>query len=214
VQPSFYKVVVRADASVSANANNSSLVYMSPSAITNPSSGGTPDSAYTDYIDLSAQNLIFNAGDVYAGVTQNLQVNGFVGFALDTNSVTPYADRHWISTSQGASGSWLMFYSWSFIFARFGITAFFNPVSTSVDEIVTEDVKVFPNPADEGLVISHGSVKENTQLKIFDSAGRMVFENYFSGEIRINTSSWNNGLYFVQLRNEKTSMQTKMTVMH
>src|SRR5436190_2210122 len=55
-QPSFYKVVVRADTSASASANSSSLVYMSPSAIINPSSGGTPDSSYTDYVDLSAQN--------------------------------------------------------------------------------------------------------------------------------------------------------------
>src|SRR5262245_35107130 len=34
VQPSFYKVVVRADAAASADANNSSFVFMSPSAIT------------------------------------------------------------------------------------------------------------------------------------------------------------------------------------
>src|SRR5262245_46898513 len=88
-QPSFYKIIVRSDTSASVSANNSTLVYMSPSGIPNPSSGGTPDSAYSDYVDLSAQNLVFNQGDVYAGVTQNLQINGFVGFALDTNSAIP-----------------------------------------------------------------------------------------------------------------------------
>lgn len=214
VQPSFYKVVVRADASASASANNSSLVYISPSAMPNPSSGGTPDSAYIDYVDLSAQNLIFNTGDVYAGITQNLQINGFVGFALDTNSVTPYLDRHWISTGQGAPGTWWQFYSWSFIYARFSITAFFNPVTTSSNEISEQDIKTFPNPANESLVMSHWSSGKNTEVKIFDSAGRMVFENCFSGDIRINTADWSNGLYFVQLGNEKTFIKQKVVVMH
>ncbi len=214
-QPSMYKVVVREDASASASANSSFLSYMSPSGIPNPSSGGTPDSSYTDYVDLSVQNLIFNSGDVYAGVTQNLQVNGFVGFALDTNSITPYLDRHWISTGQGAPGTWWMFYNWAFMYARFGVTAFFNPVSTSIAGNSQRDViKVFPNPADESLVISPWSPGENADVKIFDSAGRMVFENYFSGDIRINTANWNNGMYFVQLRNEKTSTNLKVAVMH
>jgi len=199
----------------SASANNSTLTYMSPSGIPNPSSGGTPDSSYSDYVDLSAANLVFNSGDIYAGVTQNLQINGFVGFALDTNSVTPYLDRHWISTSQGAPGSWWMFYNWAFTYARFGVTAFFNPVSTSTNEIEQADmIKIFPNPADESLVISHWSFGENADVKIFDSAGRMVFENYFSGDIRINTANWNNGMYFVQLRNKKTSTNLKVAVIH
>jgi len=53
-----------------------------------------------------------------------------------------------------------------------------------------------------------------SKVKIFDSAGRMVFENYFSGEIRINISTLNDGLYFVQLRNEKNSVNLKATVVH
>src|SRR5437868_7491437 len=49
-QPSAYKVIVRSDTSGSVSANNSIMVYMSLSAIPNPSSGGTPDSAYSDYV--------------------------------------------------------------------------------------------------------------------------------------------------------------------
>jgi hypothetical protein len=119
---------------------------MSPSAITNPSSGGVPDSAYSDYVDLSAQNLVFNSGDVYAGVTQNLQINGFVGFALDTNGAIPLDNRHWISTNQGASGSWWLFNNWAFMYANFGITAFFNPISTSIDGISAGRNKCFSKP--------------------------------------------------------------------
>lgn len=215
VQPSFYKVVVRTDAASSADANNSNQGYISPSPITNPSSGGAPDSAYEDYVDLSTENLIFNSGDVYAGVAQNLQINGFVGFALDTNSVTPYLDRHWISTGQGAPGTWWMFYNWSFIYARFGVTAFFNPVSTSVAGISENDgVKVFPNPADGLLVIGYPLLEKKAEIKICDSGGRVVFENNFSDEVRISTSNWNNGLYFIQVRNEETLISLKAAVMH
>lgn len=211
-QPSFYKVIVRSDTSASASANNSTLIYISSSAIQNPASGGTPDSAYSDYVDLSAQNLIFNSGDVYAGVTQNLQTNGFVGFALDTNGAIPFADRHWISNSQGAPGSWWMFNNWAFMYANFGITAFFNSIPTSVKEISEQEIKVFPNPVNESLVIRYSS--QNTEARIFDSTGKMIYEKYFSGDVRVNTATWNNGIYFVRLRNEKSVTNLKVMVMH
>jgi hypothetical protein len=215
VQPSLYKVVVREDASAGMDANNSAQVYISPTAIPNPSSGGTPDSAYTDYIDLSAENLIFNAGDVYAGITQNMQVNGFVGFALDTNSVTPFTNRHWISTGQGAAGTWWQFYNWAFMYARFGITAFFSPVSTSVEtEVQDNGIKIFPNPADESLVIRDRSLDKYIHVRVFDSNGKKVFESYFSDEITINTKSWNTGLYRVTLNGEKTIANLKAVVIH
>lgn len=214
-QPSLYKVIVRSDTSASVSANNSNLVYMSPAGISNPASGGVADSAYSDYVDLSAQNLIFNSGDVYAGITQNLQVNGFVGMALDTNNAIPFNDRHWLSNSQGAPGSWMLFSSWAFMYARFGVTAFFNPISTSTDAINNNDaVKIFPNPANESMVIGHWSLEKDTEVKISDSEGKMVYTNNFSGDLRINTASWNNGIYFIQLRNEKSVTNLKVTVLH
>jgi hypothetical protein len=68
---------------------------------------------------------------------------------------------------------------------------------------VQEEINVFPNPANESLVISHQSLGENTDVKIFDSAGRIGFEKYVSDDIRINTSSWKQGLYFIQLGMKK-----------
>jgi hypothetical protein len=213
-QPSAYKVIVRSDTSGSVSANNSILVYMSLSAIPNPSSGGTPDSAYSDYVDLSAQNLVFNSGDVYAGVTQNLQINGFVGIALDTNAAIPNNNRHWLSNNQGAPGSWMLFSGWAFTYDNFGITAFFNPITTSTAEIQEQDIKVFPNPADELLVIGNISLNRNTEVKILDSAGRLVYHNHFTGSIRINTTEWSNGMYFVKVRNKEIDSNLKVAVIH
>ena len=213
-QPSFYKVLVRSDATASSDANNSGQLYISASPITNPSSGGAPDSAYSDYVDLSAANLIFNSGDIYAGISQNLQFNGFVGFALDTNSAIALSNRHWISTSHGTPGSWSIFSSWAFTYANFGITAFFNPVSTTSNEIKKNEVKVFPNPVDELLFVAHPAMHEKTEVKIFDSAERLIYESQYPGDIMINTAAWDNGLYFIQTRNEKTSARLKVMIIH
>lgn len=84
---------------------------------------------------------------------------------------------------------------------------------TGINEADDNNFFIGQNPADESLVIGHRSL-ENIYVRIFDSNGRKIFENYFCGEIRINTARWRNGLYFLRLGNEKSTVHRKVVVVH
>jgi hypothetical protein len=155
--PAPFKIIVRQDTSSFPDANSSVQVYMSSVAIPNPSSNGIPDSAYAYYADLSTENLWFNSGDIYAGITQNLQQNGFVGLALDTNNMA-LNNRHWISTNQGMSGSWYQFANWSFIPSQLGITAYFHYIQDGVGVITPEiPASLYPVPAHDFFSVNFPS---------------------------------------------------------
>lgn len=77
---------------------------------------------------------------------------------------------------------------------------------TSVKEKSKADerIQIIPNPGTgEALVqIPANYISGKTILKITDVNGRTIFEenvNTSSGWIRINSSSWSNGIYFVEL---------------
>ena len=59
------------------------------------------------------------------------------------------------------------------------------------------DIKVYPNPCSDFLQIS--SKGEIKSLRVFNQLGQLVSENNgLSGnDIRINTSSWENGIYYL-----------------
>ena len=61
------------------------------------------------------------------------------------------------------------------------------------------DFNVFPNPCKDFLQIS--SKEEIKSLKVFNQLGQLVSEFYgLSGnDIRINTSSWENGIYYLNI---------------
>jgi len=200
--PAPFKIIVRQDTSSLIDANNSVQMYMSSVAIPNPSSNGIPDSAYSYYADLSSENLFFNEGDVYAGVTQNLQLNGFVGLALDTNNIA-LNDRHWISTNQGMTGTWFEFASWSFIPSQLGITAYFHYILDGTGEISSEILpSLYPLPAHEFFRINFPG-EANFSVSIFDLAGRLQAEFNVNTSAAFDISALEKGIYIVRLKSEK-----------
>jgi len=203
--PSPFKILVKQDSLSTSDANNSTYLYMSPGAIPNPADNGIPDSAYSYYTDLSAENFYFNSGDVYAGVTQNAQLNGFVGLALDTNNQF-LNDKHWISTNQGAGGSWFQFYSWAFIQAQFGITAYFHYIQNGVDHISSDLVPSFyPVPAHDYFKINNPPA-ENFSIAVFDLAGRLQSEfPNASLATSYDVSNFENGIYIVRIKSVNDS---------
>ena len=203
VSPAPFKIIVRRDTSSIPDANSSVQVYISSVAIPNPSSNGIADSAYFYYADLSTENLWFNEGDVYAGITQNLQQNGFVGLALDTNNLA-LNNRHWISTNQGMSGSWFQFASWSFIPSQLGITAFFHYVQDGVGGITSEiATSLYPVPTHDFFSINFPS-ESNYLVSLFDLTGKLQME--FSGSKQnasFDIRCLQKGIYIVRLKSEK-----------
>ena len=75
-----------------------------------------------------------------------------------------------------------------------------NQYGLSVDEIEDELFTVYPNPVDNQLVVKmEGLIK----IDIYNSLGQIVISSEAQDEITINTSEWNNGVYFVKV-NDKT----------
>ena len=196
--PSPFKIVVKQDSLSTSDANNSTLLYMSQSPITNPADNGIPDSAYSYYLDLTSENLNFNSGDVYAGVTQNSQLNGFVGYALDSNNLF-LSDRHWISTNQGMSGSWFQFSNWAFIQAQFGITAYFHYVIDGTGNISSKILpSVYPVPAHDYVRLSNVP-SGNFSISIFDLAGRLQKFFFDCNSNYLDVSDLQTGMYVVRI---------------
>ncbi|MDI9319996.1 MAG: T9SS type A sorting domain-containing protein [Phycisphaerales bacterium] len=75
--------------------------------------------------------------------------------------------------------------------------------SLSVKNVdVSSNVKIYPNPANENLYISHA--QKGTQLILYSSEGRIVSQQTMNNEIEdINLSSLAKGLYILQLTDDK-----------
>jgi hypothetical protein len=209
--PAPFKITVRQDINGTANANNSTQAYLG-AALSNPSGNGVLDSAYSQFVDLTSANLVFNSGDVYAGVTQNLALNGFVGLALDTNANLQLNDRSWISTSQGSQGSWTQFVNWSFIPSQLAITAYFNVLPNAIAEISRSSFKAYPNPVQDMLFLQSGE-NEKCIVSLFDIQGKMV---KIFPENKLNAAGYDvseipPGFYIVELHSRSGVKHARIT---
>jgi hypothetical protein len=73
---------------------------------------------------------------------------------------------------------------------------------TSVDELVLDDIKIYPNPADKQLTIELGSEVSNTELKIKDVTGKIVFnQQVFNNKTIVPLTNFAKGVYFLEINN-------------
>jgi len=80
-----------------------------------------------------------------------------------------------------------------------------NDTATSVEELVSSlsNLKVFPNPAKQILIIDFESLNYITkQLQVFNSLGIRVFDGEVDGKTELNVSEWSRGIYFLKIENE------------
>ncbi len=90
--------------------------------------------------------------------------------------------------------------------------------STDIQEKTTKDFTVYPNPANERFSIAFPfSKNEIIDLKIFSATGRLVYQNKYHSSnslININTTSWSNGLYIIQIESYSGRVVKKMMINH
>ncbi|MEF3080408.1 T9SS type A sorting domain-containing protein [Winogradskyella poriferorum] len=98
------------------------------------------------------------------------------------------------------------------------ITNTFNTTfveTLSVNELDATQVSVFPNPAEEKVIITvNQNVVKSTDLSLFDIQGKMINvpQKELGNTIELNVSSLNSGLYFVKFRNGNNSFIEKLIV--
>ena len=101
----------------------------------------------------------------------------------------------------------------------FSVARFNNTIIGAIDE---SDRSVFagsiyPNPADDHIIIFNPTFTFGDVIKITDLNGRIVKIKIIcniSQDIKINTHDFNDGVYFIQMNSNKTSINKKIIVKH
>jgi pimeloyl-ACP methyl ester carboxylesterase len=94
-------------------------------------------------------------------------------------------------------------------------TPFFFAMSAIAPTIFEGKVQLFPNPANENLHLSIANLNANyVKVKIYNLLGEAVFQQTFTSksdnfETIIEVANWHNGLYLMELQNEKGVYMTK-----
>lgn len=83
----------------------------------------------------------------------------------------------------------------------------------SVNEMTSEAYNIFPNPVKEVLTIKGENMQE---IVIYNSVGQMVeIINCNNDEVKVNVSSYQNGMYFINVVNNNGEVSTsKVSVLH
>lgn len=79
---------------------------------------------------------------------------------------------------------------------------------------VSDDFHVYPNPANADLFVKSTSVTDG-DVTLVDAFGRIVItEDLFLGELRIDLSSFKDGVYYLRLSSENTNSTRKIVIQH
>lgn len=84
------------------------------------------------------------------------------------------------------------------------------------EHMLASQLKIYPNPASDMLNIDFGSdVDESLQIKIFNAMGQEVYHmeaDYFGSNLLVNTSSFTNGIYYLQIQGKDFSINRKIEI--
>ena len=76
------------------------------------------------------------------------------------------------------------------------VKVYFDPEHLGVDENMTQDVEIFPNPVKDVLTIKADNI---SNVAIYNSVGQKVYEKTFdSSEVSINLDDFDSGVYMVK----------------
>lgn len=76
-----------------------------------------------------------------------------------------------------------------------------------------DEIKIFPNPANDKLFVSIPEENILVNIRLYDSLGKTLSTNYFEGGNSISTSDLTGGVYFVEINTEKGVLRKKIVIM-
>ncbi len=86
----------------------------------------------------------------------------------------------------------------------------------SVNEINTNNISVFPNPATNNLNINFTELTADVNISAFNITGQAVYTGNFENQkqIKINTSDFKNGLYFFRINTGNKRFLKRIIISH
>lgn len=91
-----------------------------------------------------------------------------------------------------------------------------NSLTTGIEEAAGAQVSMFPNPADKSVTISFkGKPAAKRHVQLSDTSGKTVYdENTAESSCIINTAGLSEGLYILEISNDKEQATSKLVVRH
>ena len=87
---------------------------------------------------------------------------------------------------------------------------------TGIEDLTNQiNVSIYPNPASTLLTIDNSSQEKNLELQLINIEGQTVLNETTNSSRNVtNISELANGIYFLQVRNDKTTFNAKLIVQH
>jgi hypothetical protein len=86
--------------------------------------------------------------------------------------------------------------------------------SETIDGFDVQD-RIYPNPADNFITIDPGLKEENSRVKLFDAAGKLVMsEDVILYPYSLNVKNLSNGIYFLVVESQSKVIREKVIVTH
>ena len=146
------------------------------------------------------------AGDVYNAP--------FINFT--TNNITAPEGQYILAIGEEATGTSNWYYC--------GGLTYSNPVlidvvntgfALAVNNVSTQTIKVYPNPASDNITIDAGELRGDYNLKIFNTVGQAITESngVLNGQtLNADVSDYATGMYVIQLKTEAGILNSKVVV--
>ena len=95
-----------------------------------------------------------------------------------------------------------------------GLSSVTVNVCTSVEDIIAEEIGIYPNPSSGPFVIRTTSDFTPDAIRIFDAMGRVVLQitnpNWVAGLLKLNLKGLANGIYIAELSQNNTVIRKKL----
>ena len=85
----------------------------------------------------------------------------------------------------------------------------------AVNNVSTQTIKVYPNPASDNITIDAGELRGDYNLKIFNTVGQAITESngVLNGQtLNADVSDYATGMYVIQLKTEAGILNSKVVV--
>ncbi len=149
--------------------------------------------------------VLIVADTFYVGITQTSADFLNIGFDVSRNSQTKLffnTNGQWRNTS---------------ITGALMIRPVFGKMATKItsfENITDEPVSIYPNPANDYLIIDYGSIS-NFSISIYDIYGKQVYaETSYVNKQPLELTNLSNGIYFVKLGKANKFITRKIIIMH
>ena len=85
--------------------------------------------------------------------------------------------------------------------------SYINP--SSISELITDEVRIYPNPASNLVTVRTNS--RNGSIQVFDISGKQLSnENYTSDNFQLNISNYSAGTYYIVITSSSLRQTTKL----